>query len=1363
MSIVGEAVVRVRADSGGLTEQVSLEGSRAGRAFSAAFNRSSKGAFGNVEKELNQTTRGALAGSGAFMHLGRSLAFASTTFLGTASAINLVRSSIQGVAVEQKQIERTNTLFLDGAKSVRAFADQAVTSLGLVDDQTLKMANDLGQMLIPLGVAPKSAAALSVELTKLIGNLSSMRGEAPEEVLTKIEAGLRGRGMGLKAYGIVLDETRLKAEALRQGIVKSTVDEGKAQASKVALAIAQAKLAKAESDFGANTTQVLAARQAVTAAEGKMAAAVAGSVPALTQQQKSLAAVQIILQQGTRYQGEFAKHADDLANKERVLNAQIDKLKDTLGYALLPSIQHVVGGLSDWLAKDENMLLAQRKIQTAVRETKDVFSAAWAVISTGVKIIRPVVDAVGGLKNTIELLIALKIALWVNGVLAPALARGALAWAGIGTAATVAAAETTTATAVIVADEAAITAGATVAAGRVATIGLAFTKMLGPIAIAAAAIYSFSKLMDNLFPAEQATAANIGSLPGDLRRSLARKLTPAQRAQLGIDANGNPVALSAAGQAAAAGAGQGAASAVFGGETGGAVGSFATKFGPGSGITYSWGGVSPQTGFDCSGYIYAAYKAAGITIPRDTRGQWNDPNAIDATGQERVGDGVYFVGSLSGKNAGPPPGHAGIYIGGGKYIEYFSQGKPAKVSYLGGRKDYMGARRWIKVLSEAGGSGTPAGNAGPAAGAAGAGAASLVVGAKAGASDITAVPPALRTAIARADATPGLRDDLAAQKTLLQLYLDRLKKKGLSAAEKADLEEAKSAVQQKIRDIQGQIDQAAADEAKKEAAARAHESLVQQVVAGILPVSAMATRASEVVGAAFEKLTSAVLKAKLAAQAKARARIAALAKTTQAGVTEATDVIGSLLGLDPSQTVTTQDKWGRAVVTTIGAIVVKAQKALRDMNAALANKTGFQAAIDEWEALGPQLSAAIGASLDAAAEVVRARNAAFETTFGSLSSRILTAFDRETQSVLGGMQQGLNDQISGLQTQLASRLEQMQADLARKVAQITAKGALLTASEQALKALQLQAGGDTATADLQAAHAALLAAKQGSPEALAAQKQIDALMLQQKINGLQTQADAERAARDRETQAQIDALTEREKAREEELRAEEAALEESLRREETLREQNYQDERDARRVALDAQLADWQKHLEDGSAKWSDFTDWLKGEGVTGDFGPNPVVAMTDAGQTQGSAFAQAYIAELQAAYAAQQALANGQDPAAAAAAARASYGSKGGTGHGIGHLGFLGGGEIPGPYTGRDDKFALVSGGETVIDTKLTDALKRVFLGGQQGGKGMDVLAELLFESLAEHRKQTALLGRPLNISANGRTANDITFEASR
>ncbi|WP_424536244.1 NlpC/P60 family protein [Sphaerisporangium viridialbum] len=83
------------------------------------------------------------------------------------------------------------------------------------------------------------------------------------------------------------------------------------------------------------------------------------------------------------------------------------------------------------------------------------------------------------------------------------------------------------------------------------------------------------------------------------------------------------------------------------------------------GKPYRWGGTGPDA-FDCSGIIYMAYRAAGLSIPRTTFGQWPF-GATVAKGSEQPGDLVFF-------NAGPgtsssSPGHVGMVVSPGKMVE----------------------------------------------------------------------------------------------------------------------------------------------------------------------------------------------------------------------------------------------------------------------------------------------------------------------------------------------------------------------------------------------------------------------------------------------------------------------------------------------------------------------------------------------------------------------------------------------------------------------------------------------------------------------------------------------------------------------
>lgn len=107
------------------------------------------------------------------------------------------------------------------------------------------------------------------------------------------------------------------------------------------------------------------------------------------------------------------------------------------------------------------------------------------------------------------------------------------------------------------------------------------------------------------------------------------------------------------------------------------------------GTPYVWGGSRPG-GFDCSGLLQYAWGKAGVKIARTTYDQWKQGANIPRQAL-KPGDAVFFRGSDS---KGGLPGHVGMYVGGGKFIEAPRTGETVHVSNLAGRTDFMGARRY---------------------------------------------------------------------------------------------------------------------------------------------------------------------------------------------------------------------------------------------------------------------------------------------------------------------------------------------------------------------------------------------------------------------------------------------------------------------------------------------------------------------------------------------------------------------------------------------------------------------------------------------------------------------------------------------
>jgi cell wall-associated NlpC family hydrolase len=75
------------------------------------------------------------------------------------------------------------------------------------------------------------------------------------------------------------------------------------------------------------------------------------------------------------------------------------------------------------------------------------------------------------------------------------------------------------------------------------------------------------------------------------------------------------------------------------------------------GTPYIWGGETPGVGFDCSGLVQAAYRVAGIQLPRTAQEQYDAGPPVPAGAPLQPGDLVFF-----GQGATDVT-HVGIYVG----------------------------------------------------------------------------------------------------------------------------------------------------------------------------------------------------------------------------------------------------------------------------------------------------------------------------------------------------------------------------------------------------------------------------------------------------------------------------------------------------------------------------------------------------------------------------------------------------------------------------------------------------------------------------------------------------------------------------
>ena len=211
------------------------------------------------------------------------LAFAAVAAAAGAMAIKIGVDAVKAASDLSETISKVNVLFGDTAKDIEKFADSAASSLGQTKQQALDAAATFATFGRAAGLSGKDLSGFSTGFVQLASDLASFNNTSPEQAINAIGSALRGEAEPLRAYGVLLDDASLRQAALELGIVSTTKN-------------------------------------------------------ALTPQQKVLAAQALIYKQTSAAQGDFERTSDGLANKTRILTAQLENAKVTIGEALLPIV-----------------------------------------------------------------------------------------------------------------------------------------------------------------------------------------------------------------------------------------------------------------------------------------------------------------------------------------------------------------------------------------------------------------------------------------------------------------------------------------------------------------------------------------------------------------------------------------------------------------------------------------------------------------------------------------------------------------------------------------------------------------------------------------------------------------------------------------------------------------------------------------------------------------------------------------------------------------------------------------------------------------------------------------------------------------
>ncbi len=201
----------------------------------------------------------------------------------------VIAPAIKAASDFEEATSKVNVIFGRASKSVKDFANTAARELGQSKQSVLDAAGAFGTFGKAAGLAGEDLSTFTTDFVTLSTDLASFNNTTPEEAVQAIGAALRGEAEPLRRFGVLLNDATLKAEAMKLGIYDGS--------------------------------------------------------GALTAQQKILAAQAAIYKQTGDAQGDFARTADNLANKQRTLSALFKNFQIQLGQQLLPAATDFANGL----------------------------------------------------------------------------------------------------------------------------------------------------------------------------------------------------------------------------------------------------------------------------------------------------------------------------------------------------------------------------------------------------------------------------------------------------------------------------------------------------------------------------------------------------------------------------------------------------------------------------------------------------------------------------------------------------------------------------------------------------------------------------------------------------------------------------------------------------------------------------------------------------------------------------------------------------------------------------------------------------------------------------------------------------------
>ncbi len=214
--------------------------------------------------------------------------------------IMIGKKAIDAASNLEEVTGKFNVVFERQTDIANKWAANLVDNYAMSTREAKEYLSAVQDLLVPMGMNAKAAGQMSNEIVKLSADLGSFNNLPTAAVMGDIQSALVGNYETMKKYGVVLNASTVKQEALTMGLAE-TAEE-------------------------------------------------------LTAADKAQAAYALMVKSSTAAIGDMARTSDGYANQMKQLKANVEEFQVLLGEQLLPSATKIVTALNDWIKANKQLI-----------------------------------------------------------------------------------------------------------------------------------------------------------------------------------------------------------------------------------------------------------------------------------------------------------------------------------------------------------------------------------------------------------------------------------------------------------------------------------------------------------------------------------------------------------------------------------------------------------------------------------------------------------------------------------------------------------------------------------------------------------------------------------------------------------------------------------------------------------------------------------------------------------------------------------------------------------------------------------------------------------------------------------------------